>query len=169
MVKGPRWRPGRRPGWQHAAKRAFSPSCPPATPISQPTSKGIVMQFVEANGARIPQIGLGTMTLKEDVCVQAVKPALQPGYRHLDTAEFYGNEVENGEGLRASGINRADVFICTKVRQGDLMPENFVRVIDQSLVKLKVPQVDLLLIHWSNKDIPLKTSVGALCQAKKDG
>ena len=127
------------------------------------------MQFVEAHGARIPQIGLGTMTLKEDVCVQAVKTALQVGYRHLDTAEFYGNEVENGEGLRQSGVKREDVFICTKVRQGDLMPDNFARVIDQSLVKLKLPYVDLLLIHWNNKDIPLKTSIGALCKAKKDG
>ena len=76
------------------------------------------MQFVEAHGARIPHIGLGTMTLKEDVCVQAVKTALQIGYRHLDTAAFYGNEKENGEGLRQSGVKRDDVFICTKVRAG---------------------------------------------------
>ncbi len=62
------------------------------------------MQIVEAHGARIPQIGFGTMTLKGDICVQAVKTALQIGYRHLDTAAFYGNEVENGEGLRQSGI-----------------------------------------------------------------
>ena len=127
------------------------------------------MQFVEAHGARIPQIGLGTMTLKGDVCVQAVKTALQVGYRHLDTAEFYGNETENGAGLRASGVKREEVFICTKVRQGDLMPDDFARVIDQSLVKLQLPYVDLLLIHWNNKDIPLNTSIGALCKAKKDG
>ena len=67
--------------------------------------------------ARIPMIGLGTMTLKGDVCVQAVKTALQVGYRHLDTAWFYGNEKENGEGLRQSGVKREDVFICTKVRE----------------------------------------------------
>jgi diketogulonate reductase-like aldo/keto reductase len=127
------------------------------------------MQFVEAHGARIPQIGLGTMTLKEDVCVQAVKTALQVGYRHLDTAAFYGNEKENGEGLRASGVKREDVFICTKVRNNDLMPDDFARVLDQSLANLQLPQVDLLLIHWNNKDIPFKTSVGALCKAKKDG
>ncbi len=127
------------------------------------------MQFVEAHGARIPQIGLGTMTLKGDVCVQAVKTALQVGYRHLDTAAFYENERENGEGLRASGIKHEEVFICTKVRQGDLKPDDFQRVIDQSLVNLKLPYVDLLLIHWNNKDIPLKDSVGALCKAKKDG
>ena len=127
------------------------------------------MQFVEAHGARIPQIGLGTMTLKEAVCVQAVKTALQLGYRHLDTAEFYGNEKENGEGLRASGVKREEVFICTKVRQGDLRPDDFARVIDQSLAKLQLPYVDLLLIHWNNPEIPFELSIGALCKAKKEG
>ena len=127
------------------------------------------MQFVEAHGARIPQIGLGTMTLKGDVCVQAVKTALQLGYRHLDTAAFYGNEVENGEGLRASGVKREDVFTCTKVRENNLLPENFNKSLDQSLANLQLPYVDLLLIHWNNKDIPFSTSIGALCAAKKDG
>lgn len=125
--------------------------------------------IVEAHGARIPQIGLGTMTLKGDVCIEAVGAALRMGYRHLDTAAFYGNEVENGEGLRASGIKREDVFICTKVRQEHLRPADFVKVVDQSLVNLKLPYVDLLLIHWNNKDIPFTESIGALCQAKKDG
>jgi 2,5-diketo-D-gluconate reductase B len=128
-----------------------------------------MMQFVEAHGARIPQIGLGTMTLKEDVCVQAVKTALQAGYRHLDTAAFYGNEKENGEGLRASGIKREDVFICTKVRENNLTPENFVKSLDQSLANLQLPYVDLLLIHWNNKDIPFSVSIPSLCKAKKDG
>ena len=86
------------------------------------------MQFVEAHGARIPQIGLGTMTLKGDVCVQAVKTALQMGYRHLDTAAFYGNEVENGEGMRQSGVKREEILLCTKVRQEHLRPADFVKV-----------------------------------------
>jgi len=120
------------------------------------------MQVIEAHGARIPAIGLGTMTLKDDVCVQAVKTSLQLGYRHLDTAAFYGNETENGEGLRQSGLRREDVFICTKVRQGDLMPDAFAKVLEQSLANLKLPYVDLLLIHWNNPDVPFKLSVGAL-------
>jgi 2,5-diketo-D-gluconate reductase B len=127
------------------------------------------MQFVEAHGARIPQIGLGTMTLKEDVCVQAVKTALQVGYTHLDTAMFYGNEKEVGEGLRASGVKRDNIFICTKVRENNLLPENFIKSRDQSLANLQLPYVDLLLIHWNNKDIPFKVSIAALCQAKKEG
>ncbi len=127
------------------------------------------MQFLEAHGARIPQIGLGTMTLKGDVCVQAVEAALQMGYRHLDTAAYYENEKENGEGLRASGVKREEVMICTKVRNNNLMPDDFARSLAQSLANLDLPYVDLLLIHWNNPDIPFKTSVGALCKAKKDG
>ena len=127
------------------------------------------MQFVEAHGARIPMIGLGTMTLKGDICVQAVKAALDMGYRHLDSAAFYGNEVENGEGMRQSSVRREDILLCTKVRQEHLRPADFVKVIDQSLINFKLPYVDLLLIHWNNKDIPFKESIGALCQAKKDG
>src|ERR1035437_2922988 len=109
---------------------------PPANPF-QPKAKEIVMQFVEAHGVRIPQIGLGTMTLKGDICVQAVETALQLGYRHIDTAACYGNEVENGEGLRASGIKREDVLICTKVRENNLLPENFTKSLDQSLANLQ--------------------------------
>src|SRR5260221_11776205 len=101
------------------------------------------MQFVEAHGARIPMIGLGTMTLKGDVCVQAVKTALQVGYRHIDTAAFYGNEVENGEGLRASGVKREEIFLTTKVRENNLLPDDFKRSLDQSLANLKLPYVDL--------------------------
>lgn len=127
------------------------------------------MQFVEAHGARIPQIGMGTMTLKEDVCVQAVKTALEVGYTHLDTAAFYGNEKEVGEGLRASGVKREGIFITTKVRENNLTPDLFQKSLDESLARLQLPYVDLLLIHWNNKDIPFSVSIPALCKAKKDG
>jgi diketogulonate reductase-like aldo/keto reductase len=127
------------------------------------------MQNVEAHGASIPMIGLGTMTLKEDVCVQAVKNALQMGYRHIDTAWFYGNEKEVGEGIRQSGVKRDEIFLTTKVRETHLMGDKFRQSLDESLANLKVPQVDLLLIHWNNKDVPLKESIGSLCKAKKDG
>ncbi|MGE0565552.1 MAG: aldo/keto reductase [Pseudolabrys sp.] len=127
------------------------------------------MQHVEAHGARIPMIGLGTMTLKEDVCVQAVKNALQMGYTHIDTAWFYGNEVEVGEGIRQSGVARDKFFLTTKVRETHLMGGKFRESVDDSLSKLKLPWVDLLLIHWNNKDVPLKESIASLCKAKKDG
>ena len=127
------------------------------------------MQVIEAHGARIPQIGFGTMTLKGDVCVQAVKAALQMGYRHIDTAWFYGNEKEVGEGLRQSGVKREDIFLCTKVRETHLEPEKFRQSARRKPCQFATAFVDLLLIHWNNKEIPFKTSIGALCKAKKDG
>ncbi|MGH6683369.1 MAG: aldo/keto reductase [Pseudolabrys sp.] len=127
------------------------------------------VQVVEALGARIPQIGLGTMTLTGEAGVKAMKTALELGYRHLDTAAHYGNEKENGEALRASGVKRADVFITTKIRQDDAMPDAFASKLDESLANLQVPQVDLLLIHWPSKTVPIHLTIGALCKAKKDG
>lgn len=127
------------------------------------------MPFVEANGVRIPTLGLGTMTLKGDVCVNAVSTALKLGYRHLDTAERYGNETEVGEGLHASGIDRKDVFVTTKVYQDKLAPADFERSFDESLKKLKLPAVDLLLIHWPNPNVPLADTMRVLCKARTDG
>ena len=131
------------------------------------------MNVVEANGARIPAIGLGTMTLKEQVCIDAVKTALRLGYRHLDTAERYGNEEWVGEGLRqglaATGLKREDVFVTTKVYWDKLAPGDFERSVEESLAKLKLPWVDLLLIHWNNPKVPLADSIGSLCAAKRKG
>ena len=131
------------------------------------------MNVVEANGAKIPAIGLGTMTLKGAVCVDAVKAALRLGYRHIDTAERYGNETEVGEGLSqglpAAGLKREDVFVTTKVYHDNLAAADFQRSFDESLVKLQLPWVDLLLIHWPNPNVPLAETLGVLCKAKRDG
>jgi diketogulonate reductase-like aldo/keto reductase len=127
------------------------------------------MQVVEANGVRIPALGMGTMTLKGDVGVSAVSAALKLGYRHLDTAERYGNEAEVGEGLRASGVDRKDVFLTTKVYWDKLAPVDFEQSFDDSLKKLQLPWVDLLLIHWPSKTVPLADTMPVLCKAKRDG
>jgi 2,5-diketo-D-gluconate reductase B len=131
------------------------------------------MNSIEANGARIPAIGLGTMTLKEQVCIDAVKTALKLGYRHLDTAERYGNEEWVGEGLHQAlaeqGLKREDVFVTTKVYWDKLAPGDFERSVEESLAKLKLPWVDLLLIHWNNPKVPLSDSIGSLCAAKRKG
>jgi 2,5-diketo-D-gluconate reductase B len=132
-----------------------------------------MMNVVEANGATIPAIGLGTMTIKGAVCVEAVKTALRLGYRHIDTAERYGNETEVGEGLaqglQAAGLKREDVFLTTKVYQDKLAPADFQRSFDESLQKLKQPFVDLLLIHWPNPKVPLAETLEVLCRAKREG
>jgi len=124
---------------------------------------------VTSGGARIPVIGLGTWDLRGRICARAVEQALRMGYRHIDTAEMYGNEHEVGEGLRASGIRRDDVFITTKVWPDHLAPAAFERATKESLVRLRLSEVDLLLIHWPNPRIPLAETIGALCRMKQVG
>jgi 2,5-diketo-D-gluconate reductase B len=127
------------------------------------------MQFVDVRDAHIPAVGLGTMTLKDALCVEVVAQALKLGYRHLDTAERYGNEAEVGEGLRASGIKREEVFVTTKVYGDRLAPGDFERSVDESLKRLDLSAVDLLLIHWPNPKVPLKDSIRSLSGAKRAG
>jgi 2,5-diketo-D-gluconate reductase B len=128
-----------------------------------------VAQSIEANGARIPLIGLGTWDLRGKSCARMVEEAIKLGYRHIDTAAMYGNEEEVGEGLRASGIKRDEVFITTKVWSSNLRARDFERSARESLAKLKLPSVDLLLIHWPNSSVPLKETIGALCKMKREG
>jgi 2,5-diketo-D-gluconate reductase B len=125
------------------------------------------MEFVEAQGVRIPAVGLGTMMLKGDTCVEIVSNAIQLGYRQIDTAQLYGNEREVGEGIRASGIKREDIFLTTKVTWNRL-PE-FAKAVEDSLAALKVPFVDLLLIHWQGHDLTVTETVKTLCTFKRNG
>jgi 2,5-diketo-D-gluconate reductase B len=129
----------------------------------------IESHVIESHGARIPVIGFGTMTLKEDLGVEMVEAALHLGYRHLDTAQNYGNEREVGAGMRRSGIKREDIFLTTKVWFNRLAAGDFERSVDESLERLVLPWVDLLLIHWPNAQIPLAQSIGALCKVKRAG
>ena len=113
------------------------------------------MQFVEANGARIPAIGLGTWELRGRICARLVEQALKLGYRHVDTAQVYENEREVGEGLRASRVRRDDVFVTTKVWTTHFAPHDLERSTKESLTKLRLSEVDLLLLHWPNPHVPL--------------
>lgn len=124
---------------------------------------------IEALGARIPLIGLGTWDLRGRTCARMVEEALKLGYRHIDTAAMYENERAVGEGLRASGVPREEVFIVTKVWQSDLAAKDFERSTKASLANLKLDAVDLLLIHWPNPRIPLAETIGALCKMKREG
>jgi 2,5-diketo-D-gluconate reductase B len=128
-----------------------------------------VVPAIQASGARIPLVGLGTWDLRGRTCARMVERAIRLGYRHIDTAAMYGNEAEVGEGLRASGVPREEVFIATKVWQSDLRARDFERSTRNSLANLKLPYVDLLLIHWPNPSIPLEETIGALCKMKREG
>ena len=127
------------------------------------------MQFIEANGARIPAIGLGTWELRGRTCARLVEQALKLGYRHIDTAQVYENEREVGEGLRASRVRREDVFVTTKVWTTHFAPNDLERSTKESLTKLRLFEVDLLLLHWPNPQVPLSETLGALAHVKKLG
>ena len=107
------------------------------------------------NGARIPQLGFGVFKIEPENTAAAVGTALEIGYRHIDTAEMYGNEKEVGEGIRAAGIDRADVFVTSKLNNGFHEPDDARRAFDNTLRALGSDYVDLFLIHW-----PLPTLYG---------
>ncbi|HKS20629.1 MAG TPA: aldo/keto reductase [Bradyrhizobium sp.] len=127
------------------------------------------MLFVEANGAKIPLLGLGTWELRGRTCARLVEQALRLGYRHIDTAQAYENEREVGDGLRASGVRRDEVFITTKVWTSHFAPHDLERSTKESLNKLRVSEVDLLLLHWPNPRVPLSETLDALAHVRKLG
>jgi diketogulonate reductase-like aldo/keto reductase len=128
-----------------------------------------MVHSVEANGAMIPAIGLGTWTLKGDRGVDLVARAIETGYRHVDTARSYGNEREVGEGIRASGVARERIFVTTKVWYTDIAPGDLERSAEASLGDLGLDHVDLLLIHWPNPDMDVESPIRALNAAKAAG
>ncbi len=127
------------------------------------------MNFIEANGAKIPAIGLGTWELRGRTCARLVEQALRLGYRHIDTAQVYENEREVGEGLRGSGVKRDEVFVTTKIWTTHFAPNDLERSAKESLVRLRLTEVDLLLLHWPNPQVPLSETLGALARVKQLG
>jgi diketogulonate reductase-like aldo/keto reductase len=127
------------------------------------------MHSVSGNGADIPAIGLGTWTLRDEAATKLVAAALEAGYRHIDTAMMYENEAAVGEGLRASGVARDDIFLTTKVWPGDIAAGDLQRSIEASLERLGVDRVDLALIHWPSKTVPLADSIVALNEVRTRG
>lgn len=127
------------------------------------------MKIIEAHGARIPSIGLGTYTLEGETCVDMVATAIEAGYRHIDTARMYGNEVEVGEGIRRSGIDRSELFVTTKIWWTDLTEDALNASAHKAVEALGIGTVDLLLIHWPNLDVPLEETIDALNRTVADG
>jgi 2,5-diketo-D-gluconate reductase B len=127
------------------------------------------MQTVEANGARIPIVGFGSMRLKQEAGVKTIAAALRIGYRHIDTAQAYDNEREVGEAIRASGVKREDIFLTTKVAWQRFKADELTRSVNESLERLQTPYVDLLLLHWPNPQVPLAETLGAMGKVKKAG
>ena len=127
------------------------------------------MPILEAQGMRMPRIGLGTWPMKGAACQAAVESALSLGYRHLDTAEMYGNEDAVGAGLAASGVPRAEVFLTTKIWHDKPNGAAIRRAFDASLQRLATPYVDLLLIHWPSPLLDLPDALTGLAAIRAEG
>ena len=124
-----------------------------------------------AGSARIPVLGLGTWQSTGQDCIDVVKEALQLGYEHIDTAQAYSNEREVGKGIKQSGVGREKFFLTTKIFPDDLkfQPDKLQAAAKRSLEALDVDYVDLLLLHWPDKRVPLSETMPALCELQKQG
>jgi diketogulonate reductase-like aldo/keto reductase len=124
--------------------------------------------ILSAHDAHMPAIGYGTMELPHRPA-ELVAAAIACGYRHIDTARKYGTEERVGEGIRASGIARNELFVTTKVTEENAREADFMRSIETSLKTLGLDYVDLLLIHWPQPNVPFAETLGALAKAKRSG
>jgi 2,5-diketo-D-gluconate reductase B len=118
----------------------------------------------------IPAIGFGTYPLKDEEADAAIKMALEVGYRHIDTAQMYGNEAVIGKALKAAGVARRDLFVTTKVGPANLSAAAFAPSVRRSLDALQMDRVDLLLIHWPPEDgKAIESAVGQLNVISEQG
>jgi 2,5-diketo-D-gluconate reductase B len=125
---------------------------------------------IDIHGNQVPRLGFGTWKLQGGAAYDSVRTALEVGYRHIDTAQAYGNEAEVGRAIADSDVDRDDVFVTTKVWRDRARAEDVRRSTEGSLRALGLDHVDLLLIHWPAEDIaPVEETVEALDGARQDG
>ena len=121
--------------------------------------------------ASIPSFGLGTFRLQGQTVIDSVATGLDVGYRHIDTAQIYGNEAEVGQAIAASGVARDDIFVTTKVWTDSLTADTLVPSLRASLERLRLGRVDLALIHWPSPGdaVPVAETLQALADAQEQG
>jgi 2,5-diketo-D-gluconate reductase B len=127
------------------------------------------MEYLQTQGISLPRLGLGTYRMQGDVCRSAVESALGLGYRHIDTAEMYGNEDAIGAAIAASRVARKDLHVTTKVWNENLAPDAIRKAFDTSLKKLRLDHVDLYLVHWPSKNMNLPAMFETLIRLKEEG
>lgn len=127
------------------------------------------MQYIGIKGVKVPALGFGTWAVSGRGAYETTRQALDLGYRHIDTAQIYGNEAEIGRAIRESGIPRGEIFLTTKIAPNNLRAAAAKRSHEESLQRLGLDFVDLLLIHWPNSDIPLGETLTALSALRDAG
>jgi 2,5-diketo-D-gluconate reductase B len=127
------------------------------------------MDMITTGGLRMPKLGLGTFRMTGPDCTSAVLGALGLGYRHIDTAEMYGNEAAVGEALASTNVRRDDIHLTTKVWHENLAPSAIRRALETSLSRLRTDHVDLYLIHWPSPGMNLAAALEMLVKLKSEG
>lgn len=127
------------------------------------------MQMIALDGIKVPALGLGTYPLSRSAGQRAIATALEIGYRHIDTAQMYGNEADVGAAVRASGVPREHIFITTKINNANHKAADVRHSTEESLRKLGSDYVDLLLIHWPVSQVPLAETLEAMAKLKAAG
>ncbi len=127
------------------------------------------MEHQTIKGEKVPALGLGTYRLSGGECERAVERALSLGYRHIDTAQMYRNEEEVGRGIHRSDVDREEIFLTTKVWPSDFSYERAIQTTRESLKKLDTGRVNLLLMHWPSRDVPLEETLGAMRELQEEG
>ncbi len=127
------------------------------------------MEYVTVQDTEIPALGLGTWRMKGPTCRRAVATALELGYRHIDTAQAYGNEQQVGAAISQSGIDREELFLTTKLAGSNRDHDSVIESTRESLDKLETDYADLLLIHQPNSTTPLEETIGAMDELVEEG
>ena len=120
-------------------------------------------------GTEIPRLGFGTWQITGRDATDGVRDALEIGYRHIDTARAYGNEAEVGAGIAASGVDRSEIWLTTKIWLDDFEADPLKAAAEDSLRQLRTDYVDLLLLHWPNPDVPLERTLEAMRELQEAG
>ena len=127
------------------------------------------MKNIEHMGFRVPALGLGTFPLQGEDCYRALLWALEIGYRHIDTAQLYGNEADVGRAIADSSLPRDEIFLTTKCGVYDATPGAVTAELTDSLGKLQTDYVDLWMLHWPNQDTPLDETLAAMAVQRDAG
>jgi len=133
------------------------------------TAPNQTTETIEVQGCSVPLLGFGTWQIEGSDATEAVRDALEIGYRQIDTARAYGNEAEVGAGIAASGVDRADIFLTTKIFPGDFEPDAIKAAAEDSLRSLRTDYLDLLLLHWPDDSVPLERTLAALTELREAG
>jgi 2,5-diketo-D-gluconate reductase B len=124
---------------------------------------------LETQGIAMPKLGLGTFRMQGDACRAKVESGLALGYRHIDTAEMYGNEDAIGAAIAASRVPRGELHVTTKVWVENLAPDAIRRAFDASLKKLRLDHIDLYLVHWPSRSLKLPAVLETMMKLKEEG